>query len=147
MHADQGFILPHEWFAYLYKSFHGLFYKLLMGTNGDAESKRTVMPFWGTIKEHEPKRCALRPSMPKYKTIPRWIRGDGVPCTKQVDELGLPAHFESDNIHVAAFIVSDYSHYHSHRCNHSWRHSLNHKRQEERPLQPLLQSKSSAPSC
>ena len=38
----------------------------------------------------------------------------GVPCTKQVDALGLPAHFESDNIHVAAFIVSDYSHYHSH---------------------------------
>ena len=38
----------------------------------------------------------------------------GVPCTKALDEYGLPMHFESDSIHVAAYIVSDYSHYHSH---------------------------------
>ena len=74
--------MPHEWSAYLYKSFHGLFYKLFMGTNGAAEGKRKLMAFWGTIKEHDPGRHALRPGMPKDRTIPRWIHGDGVPCTK-----------------------------------------------------------------
>ena len=82
MHADQGFILPHEWFAYLHNSFHGLFYKLFMGTNGAAEGKRKLMAFWGTIKEDDPRRAALRADMAKDRTIPGWIHGDGVPCTK-----------------------------------------------------------------
>ena len=82
MHADQGFLLPHEWFAYLHKRFHGLLYKLFMGANGDAEGKRKLMAFWGTIKEDDPRRHALRPGMPKDRTIPGWIHGDGVPCTK-----------------------------------------------------------------
>ena len=38
----------------------------------------------------------------------------GVPCTEAVDEHGLKMHFESNQIHVAAFIVSDYCHHHSH---------------------------------
>ena len=53
-----------------------------MGANGAAEGKRKLMAFWGTIKEHDPKRHALRPSMPKDRTIPRWNHGDGVPRTK-----------------------------------------------------------------
>merc|ERR1719424_1007690 len=37
----------------------------------------------------------------------------GVP-DDEVDEWGLPKHFESDSIQVAALIVADYSHHHSH---------------------------------
>ena len=31
-----------------------------------------------------------------------------------LDELGLPKFFESDRVHIAALIVADYSHHHSH---------------------------------
>ena len=37
----------------------------------------------------------------------------GVPGDEK-DDFGLPAHFESNNIHVSGLIVSDYSHTHSH---------------------------------
>ena len=82
MHADQGFVLPHEWFAYLYKSFGGMFTRLFMGTKTTAQAKRKLVAFWGSIKESDPRRSALRPDMPKDRTIPGWIHGDGVPCTK-----------------------------------------------------------------
>ena len=80
--ADQGFVLPHEWFAYVYKSFHGDFFKVFMGTRNGAEGKRKLMAFWGSIKESDPRRHALPADMPKDVTIPGWIHGDGVPCTK-----------------------------------------------------------------
>ncbi len=38
----------------------------------------------------------------------------GVPDEEEKDELGLPAHFESDTIHIAGLIVSSYSGDHSH---------------------------------
>jgi len=38
----------------------------------------------------------------------------GVPCTESLDKYGLPMHFESDEIHVAAYLVSDYSHFYCH---------------------------------
>ena len=82
MHGDQGFILPHEWFAYLYKNFNGVFTKLFMGAKTTAQAKRKLVAFWGTIKESDPRRHALRPGFPKDSTIPGWIHGDGVPCTK-----------------------------------------------------------------
>jgi len=37
----------------------------------------------------------------------------GVPLAGQMDEYGLPKHFESDRIHASAFIASDYSHNYS----------------------------------
>ena len=37
----------------------------------------------------------------------------GVPV-EGIDEYGLPKHFESDKVQVAALIVADYSHHHSH---------------------------------
>mmetsp|Transcript_23106 Transcript_23106/g.40812 ORF Transcript_23106/g.40812 Transcript_23106/m.40812 type:complete len:1526 (-) Transcript_23106:328-4905(-) len=37
----------------------------------------------------------------------------GVPNKGAVDEFGLPQHFESDQIHAGAFLVSDYSHHFS----------------------------------
>ena len=38
----------------------------------------------------------------------------GVPDTEDKDELGLPKHFESDQIHIRGLIVMDYSHEHNH---------------------------------
>ena len=41
----------------------------------------------------------------------------GVP-SDEVDEIGLPTHFESDKVQVAGLIVNDYSHHNSHWCAH-----------------------------
>ncbi|CAK4069159.1 unnamed protein product [Aphanomyces euteiches] len=38
----------------------------------------------------------------------------GVPCTKTLDQYGLPKFIESDRIHAAGMIVQDYSTHHSH---------------------------------
>eukprot|EP00939_MAST-03C_sp_MAST-3C-sp1_P001072 g1072.t1 len=38
----------------------------------------------------------------------------GVPNTNDKDDLGLPKHFESDQIHIRGLIVMDYSHEHNH---------------------------------
>jgi carbamoyl-phosphate synthase (ammonia) len=38
----------------------------------------------------------------------------GVPDTEDRDELGLPKHFESDQIHIRGLIIMDYSHEHNH---------------------------------
>lgn len=38
----------------------------------------------------------------------------GVPDRNQLDELGLPAYFESSRIHVAGLLVQDYSYHYSH---------------------------------
>ena len=38
----------------------------------------------------------------------------GVPDEEEMDEFGLPKHFESSEIHIKGLIVADYSHEHSH---------------------------------
>ena len=38
----------------------------------------------------------------------------GAPCRKTLDDLGLPAFFESNRIHTKALIVQDYAHHYSH---------------------------------
>ena len=38
----------------------------------------------------------------------------GVPDEAALDSIGLPEFMESDQVHVSAFIVQDYSHHHSH---------------------------------
>jgi carbamoylphosphate synthase small subunit len=47
----------------------------------------------------------------------------GVPCD-EVDEFGIPRHFESDRVQVSALIVSeysfDYSHYQATRSLSQW---------------------------
>ena len=73
--------MPHEWFAYLYKRFHSLFYKLFLGSNGVADGKRELMPFWGTIKKHE-----LALIVNAMNNVASWF-GDPAVTPEEVDAL------------------------------------------------------------
>ena len=81
--CDHGFILPHEWFAFMYTAFKPIFFKVFMGVEA-SHAKRHLAKFWGMVKHDDPRRSSLQhdhESMHAF-TIPGWIHGDGVPCTR-----------------------------------------------------------------
>jgi len=63
-------------------NFKKIFFKLLACADNAADAKSRLKKFWGMIKDSDPRRHSLQPDMPKEFTIPGWIHGDGVPCTK-----------------------------------------------------------------
>ena len=55
-----------------------------MNADGGAHAKRILKQFWGMVKRDDPRRSSLQDDheVMQVFTIPGWIHGDGVPCTK-----------------------------------------------------------------
>ena len=81
--CDHGFILPHEWFAFMYTAFKPIFFKVFMGVEA-SRAKRHLEKFWGMVNHDDPRRSPLQHDHESKHafTIPGWIHGDGVLCTK-----------------------------------------------------------------
>ena len=76
--------MPHEWFACMYTKFKPVFFKVFMNADGAAHAKRRLGQFWGMVKRDDPRRSSLQADHEGMQafTIPGWIHGDGVPCTR-----------------------------------------------------------------
>ena len=76
--------MPHEWFAFMYTKFKPVFFKVFMNADGAAHAKRRLGQFWGMVKRNDPRRSSLQADHEGMQafTIPGWIHGDGVPCTR-----------------------------------------------------------------
>ena len=76
--VKQYFVLPHLWFAFVYKHFRPAYVKYIAGT------RENIASFWEAIDHSDPRFKSfpcLRDPAYKNKTIALMLHGDGVPCT------------------------------------------------------------------
>ena len=76
--------MPHGWFAFRCTKFKPVFFKVFMNADGAAHAKRRLRQFWGMVKRDDPRRSSLQADHGDMQafTIPGWIHGDAVPCTR-----------------------------------------------------------------
>lgn len=75
--------MPHEWIAFMYTAFKPILFKVAMGVQAP-RAKRHLAKCWGMVEHDDPRQASLQhdhESMHDF-TIPGWIHGDAVPCTK-----------------------------------------------------------------